>query len=150
MSFSATGTALEDVALKGKSFQGYPIFDVPPLHNRGYTPIISTFSGTLRILFGVVHSIVHLAASIFDFKNGKYHIYQVGIGMVNILRGLVEIVPVFGNLTMFAIDVYRIEKTMKNEFINNFPNSESVWQYGIIAESLWKGFDLNRGAITVK
>ena len=151
MLFSATVEAFShDIVLKAKDFRGNPIFDVPILNSLGYKPVISTFSGTFRSFLGLIHSIVHLVAALFDHESTEYYINQVGIGILNILRGLVEAIPVFGNLAMLTIDTCKIKKSLKNEFITNFPENENMWQYKIIAKSLWKGFDLSGGAIAIK
>ncbi len=94
------------------------------LNKLGYKPGISTITGIGRALLGIIHTIVHLACFIFS-KHKEHHSGEVKIGVKNIIRGLVEAVPVIGNLTMFYIDKFNKKKSEDLAFkqINNNPNA---------------------------
>nr|MBA2729050.1 hypothetical protein [Parachlamydiaceae bacterium] len=78
----------------------------------GYIPAVSTISGLARALLGVVHTIVHLACSIFS-DHREHHLQEALLGAKNIVRGLVEAVPIIGNITMFVVDILRVNKYEK-------------------------------------
>ena len=86
------------------------------LNKLGYIPGVSTITGLGRSLLGIVHTIVHLAASVFSEKKGE-HLQEAGLGLKNIARGCVEVVPVAGNLIMYVIDSLRIIKAEENAII---------------------------------
>ncbi len=94
------------------------------LNNLGYIPGVSTITGCGRALLGIVHSIVHLATAIFDSKNRAKHLEEAKLGGKNIARGLVEMIPVIGNITMFVVDLKRTNKFEKQaeEVMNKNPN----------------------------
>ena len=72
----------------------------------GYLPVVSTITGLGRTLLGIVHTIVHLACSIFS-KNRDHHFQEVSLGAKNIGRGLIEAIPIIGNITMFIVDIFK-------------------------------------------
>lgn len=82
------------------------------LNTLGYIPVVSTISGLGRTLLGLVHTIVHLACSIFS-KNRDFHLEEAKLGAKNIGRGLVEAIPVIGNITMLIVDRVRMTKFEK-------------------------------------
>lgn len=82
------------------------------LNFMGYIPVVSTITGLGRALLGLVHTIVHLACSIFS-KNRDHHLGEAKLGAKNIGRGLVEAIPVIGNITMVIVDQVRVTKFEK-------------------------------------
>lgn len=86
----------------------------------GYIPVISTISGIGRSLMGLIYTITHLVLAIF--KKDKDHLREVVLGAKNIGRGLVEAIPVIGNVSIFIIDLKRmnkLEKMAKEEIQRN-------------------------------
>jgi len=91
------------------------------LNRYGYRPIVSTITGLGRALLGIVHTIVHLVCAIFS-KNREHYLQEASLGAKNIGRGVVEAIPVIGNITMFVIDLLRMnkyEKVAKKHFEMN-------------------------------
>lgn len=88
----------------------------------GYLPLISTVSATGRILLGLVHTIVHLVCAIFT-KNRQNHLQEVILGGKNIGRGLVEVLPLIGNIGLFFMDLYRKSKfeKMAKDYVQSHP-----------------------------
>ena len=82
--------------------------DISKLNVAGYIPAVSTFTGLGRSLLGLVHTISHLVIALFTQK--KHHLLEVDLGARNFGRGLVEMVPILGNLAMLANDVRRYLK----------------------------------------
>lgn len=78
------------------------------LNEMGYAPLIGTFSGCARTLLGIVHTIGHLALTIFS-KYRKRHLQETTLGLINIGRGIVEMIPALGNYLMVKIDMRRKE-----------------------------------------
>src|ERR1700722_1949448 len=76
------------------------------LNKLGYIPGVSTITGLGRSLLGIVHTIAHLACAIFS-KNRWGHLQEAGIGFKNIVRGVIEAIPIIGNITIGAIDCCR-------------------------------------------
>lgn len=90
----------------------------------GYIPGASTITGLGRALLGVVHTIVHLAFSIFN-EHRAYHLEEAKLGAKNIARELIEAIPVIGNITMFLVDMRRLvkcEKMIKEQIHKNESN----------------------------
>lgn len=83
----------------------------------GYIPGVSTLTGAGRSLLGTVHTIVHLASAMFDSKNRSDHLAEAALGGKNMLRGLVETVPVIGNIATFTHDNKRSQKFNKRNRI---------------------------------
>src|ERR1700722_12281013 len=79
------------------------------LNRVGFIPIVSTITGGGRALLGIVHAIGYLACAIFA-KNQGAHLQEAWFGAKNIGRGLIEAIPIIGNITMFVIDRMRIKK----------------------------------------
>jgi hypothetical protein len=101
----------------------------------GYIPVVSTITGLGRALLGLVHTIVHLACSIFS-KNRDHHLEEAKLGAKNIGRGLIEAIPVIGNITMFIVDLKRMnkfEKMAKDQIDKNksaYNNQAVMFIYG--------------------
>lgn len=70
----------------------------------GYIPVVSTVTGLARALLGVIHSIVHLVSAIFDAKNRDHHLQEAKLGGYNIGRGVIEMIPIIGNIVCFVKD----------------------------------------------
>lgn len=106
------------------------------LNKIGYIPGVSTITGCGRALLGIVHSIVHLASAIFDSKNRSKHLEEAKLGGKNIGRGLVEMIPVIGNITMSVVDVIRMNKFGKQaeevmrKNPNEYKNQVTLFAYG--------------------
>jgi len=79
----------------------------------GMIPGVSTITGVGRSLVGLVHMVAHLAKAIFDKPNRDEHLREAGLGFYNLVRGLVEAVPVAGNIVVIVFDVYRLNKEQK-------------------------------------
>lgn len=75
----------------------------------GYIPVVSTVTGLTRALLGLVHTIAHLACSIFT-KNRDHHLQEAKLGAKNIGIGLVEAIPFIGNIRMFFVNQERLSK----------------------------------------
>lgn len=76
----------------------------------GYVPVISTISGCCRVLLGIIHTIVHLVAAIFKASHRKDHLQEALLGVRNIVRGIVEMVPVVGNITCLTYDGVKMKR----------------------------------------
>lgn len=77
----------------------------------GYIPVVSTITGLSRALLGLVHTIIHLVCAVFG--NREMHLKEACLGLKNICIGLIEAIPVIGNITILFIDIYRIDKYEK-------------------------------------
>jgi hypothetical protein len=124
--FSATGTILTGSQIRPDIYtiatnegeDGYYkrelVTTLSTMNKVGYIPGVSTITGCGRALLGLVHSIVHLVSALFDSKNRSQHLEEAKLGRKNIARGLVEMIPVIGNITMLVVDTKRmIEFTAK-------------------------------------
>jgi hypothetical protein len=72
-----------------------------------HIPVISTFSGPVKVVVGLIHSIAHLAAAIFDRAHWANHIEEAKLGAKNIVRGAVATVPLIGNFMIIQYDISR-------------------------------------------
>jgi hypothetical protein len=82
------------------------------LNQAGVIPIVSTVTGAFRVAAGIVETVVGIAMGIFGvlgaifkddglLKQSSDHALN---GLMNVLRGSVEIVPVVGNCIMFLVN----------------------------------------------
>lgn len=82
------------------------------LNRAGEIPIVSTFTGTFRIALGIAETIAAIAMAIFGiipllfgntylWENCGDHVLN---GLMNVLRGSVEVIPLVGNLIMMAVN----------------------------------------------
>lgn len=104
----------------------------------GYIPAISVFSGAIRALSGVASIVVSavkgsflLIADLFSNQPFKYpyrsykHLTYIGHGLLNVIRGIIEGVPVAGNLLCLGYDFligriyYSVEKTGPHYVLKN-------------------------------
>lgn len=75
----------------------------------GWIPIASTFSGLGKVLVALVHTICHVVLAIFVAKSRAHHWEETKLGFKNLLNGLIEIVPLFGNLIRFIDFAKRVD-----------------------------------------
>jgi hypothetical protein len=82
----------------------------------GYFPGISTISGQVRDLYGSAELIAGLALSIFSALFGsknsarqdnqiKHGLEWIAHGSVNVLRSIIEKIPVYGNIACLIYDL---------------------------------------------
>lgn len=147
MGFSATGNLLPGsiqrpdittiICKQNKRFSSITLIGTTNcrLNRLGYIPFVSTITGLGRALLGIVHTIIHLACAIFS-KNRKHHLREAKLGLKNIARGLVEAIPIIGNITMYVVDKFRIgkfEKMAKDHIEKNrtaYENHVTQFIYG--------------------
>ncbi len=83
------------------------------LNKLGYIPVVSTFTGTYRTTVGISYFVYSLFALIANTVKGdsslkEKNIISLKIAAANIERGVVEIIPVIGNLLAANFDVSRM------------------------------------------
>lgn len=86
----------------------------------GYIPVVSTVTGSARTILGLVHAVVHAVCLIFS-ADRDHHYPQVILGAKNIGRGLVETIPVIGNIILAVIDLFRCQECVnhaKQQFVD--------------------------------
>jgi len=71
-----------------------------------HIPVVSIFSGSLKVAVGLVHTIAHLSATIFDRADRARHVKEAKLGAKNLGRGAVAIVPLIGNAIVLEYDVH--------------------------------------------
>ncbi|KAF3361775.1 hypothetical protein PHSC3_001665 [Chlamydiales bacterium STE3] len=86
----------------------YGNHSVCKLNIMGYIPIVSTFSGAYRTFIGLAYFIKSAVCRIFDTANRAQHREVLKIAAANMGHGLLEIVPVIGNLFVLNIDTSRM------------------------------------------
>jgi hypothetical protein len=59
-------------------------------------PFIGILAGVVRVALGIIHTVGHLLASIFTCKKG--HLFHAAKGGCEILRGLIEMIPIIGRI----------------------------------------------------
>jgi len=85
----------------------------------GLIPGISTITGIGRTFVGLVHMIAHLAKAIFDQPKRDKHLNEARLGLYNVMRGLVEAIPVAGNLVVAVFDLYRLNKEIYHKDVTS-------------------------------
>ena len=78
----------------------------------GYVPVLSTITGFARTLLATIHTIAHAALATLS-KNRAHHLNEASLGLKNIVRGCVEMVPLIGNTAVYLFDQKRINLTKK-------------------------------------
>lgn len=87
---------------------------ISKLHWLGYTPGVSTITGFGRAALGFIHTIIHVALAVFSANANErnFHLKEAWEhGVKNILRGIIEMIPVAGNLIALAIDILKITES---------------------------------------
>lgn len=77
-----------------------------------YIPLISSLSGAIRIIVGVILSVVGffaLPSQIFGVVNRKSPLIVVE-GISNLIRGVIAMKPVLGNIILYVYDHGKILK----------------------------------------
>jgi hypothetical protein len=81
------------------------------LNSAGEIPVLSTITGSLRITLGLAETISNIALSLLAlfplvFQNNKRMIGECANhsvhGIINIIRGAIEALPIIGNVIMYA------------------------------------------------
>lgn len=86
----------------------YGHHSVCKLNIMGYIPVVSTFSGAYRTLVGLAYFVKMAVSDILDPTNHTQHLEGLKIAGANIGRGLLEMIPVIGNLFALNIDASRM------------------------------------------
>lgn len=66
------------------------------LNNLVQIPLIGIAAGITRVALGLIHTVGHLLGALFTFKKG--HLFHASKGACEILRGIIETIPVIGRL----------------------------------------------------
>lgn len=98
----------------------------------GYIPVASTFSGLYRTLVGLAYLVKSVACFIFDAANREEHKEGMKIAAANIGRGLLEIVPVVGNLFAINIDVSRMMHRWSDASGKPYGDSKTIPVFRVI------------------
>ncbi|EFB41093.1 MULTISPECIES: hypothetical protein [Parachlamydia] len=148
MGFSATGSLLKGSSLRPDILTGVLVDDKnvyirSGLNSRlnilGYIPVISSLSGYGRLGLGTVHAVIHLPLT-FRKKNRKHHLAEMKLGLKNMGRGAIEMIPLI-NITLIAVDRLRMRRDEKKALkqINNdilaFVNKGTLFAYGQVAST---------------
>lgn len=96
---------------------------VCPLNIMGFIPGVSTLSGTYRTLVGLAYLIKCVACNIFDKANRTQHQEGIKIAAANIRRGLLEIIPIVGNIIVGISDASRIWRRWE-EVLNSYERDD--------------------------
>ncbi len=99
------------------------------LNELGYIPVISTVTGAYRTLAGLAYSVKCLAGAIFDRNNRAKHKEGLKIGAANMGRGLLEIIPVVGNLATANIDTSRMMHRWAEHSGESYGDPRSIHQF---------------------
>lgn len=59
-------------------------------------PVIGIAAGIARIALGIIHTFGHVLAALFTFKQG--HLFHASKGLCEILRGVIETIPIVGRI----------------------------------------------------
>ena len=68
----------------------------PVLNKIAKIPLIGVLGGLARVVLGIVHTCGHLGAAAFTVKRG--HLFHAAKGSCELLRGVIEALPVIGRL----------------------------------------------------
>jgi len=143
MSFSATRNILpgslknpDITTLAFSSTSSYNFSTKAHLLNYfGWGVVISTITGLGRALLGLVHMIIHLVAAIFSTLK-DHHLKEAELGAWNFGFGLIEMIPIIGNIAMALINIKRqkhYEKLAKDIVYANpagYSNQAVLFAYG--------------------
>ncbi len=110
------------------------------MNSLGYIPIASIGVGGCRIFINLIGVIKNIAMAIFLQQSPIESFKNLGNNIAQIVRGVVEIVPILGNLTIYTIDQIRIkvieyqikQKSQNQETREYYANGRLVSEGGII------------------
>jgi hypothetical protein len=83
------------------------------LNTLGYIPIVSNFSGGLRVFLGTIQAVAALAALMFGLATNQFNMngktlahmtLTIVSGIANMVRGTIEQLPLAGNLACYGYD----------------------------------------------
>lgn len=119
---------------KIKNYTQYVSTLSPVANYYGYLPVVSTFTGLIRI----VNSIAMLAKKVFYFvtRKSQKELDSGWNAFRNLFRGIVELVPVLGNASVIIFDVVRNQRNARkvmnsigeNEVAGIVVNGKVVYQ----------------------
>jgi hypothetical protein len=69
-----------------------------------YFPIVSTVTGLSKASLALVYTIAQIARAIFGSENRRCCLREASFGLGKIGFGLLEAVPIFGNIALWRID----------------------------------------------
>ncbi|EFB41095.1 MULTISPECIES: hypothetical protein [Parachlamydia] len=135
MGFSATGNFLSGSAQRPDIITTTDIFpdkkvnlnSLPAsrLNSYGYIPFFGTVIGTFHLTAGSLHTAIHFIALAIFKKNRAHHLSETKLGLKNIGRGFIEIVPGMGFL-MYFIDNSRVRQIQK-KIIKQIDNNRNYY-----------------------
>lgn len=97
---------------------------------------VSISTGAALAFLGVVHTVIHLAQAVFDSKNCQLHLDQAKIGSKCILKGVIGMIPIAGNLTLFIKDFIQGFQEIRNaESYNNLHHLECKNNYLLMTDN---------------
>lgn len=105
--FNGTPATKKNLSIKYQSLK------IDNLNISGWVPGLSSITGGFRSIVGLAHFIIHLVKSFFDEKNKAEHLKEAQVGFYNFIRGLVEFIPIAGNLVVIIYDLYRLNHQNK-------------------------------------
>ena len=91
-------------------------------------PIVGILAGITRVVLAIIHIIGHLLASLIYWK--KDHLYHVAKGGAELLRGVIEMIPVIGRVFVWAHDARKhriwhpISDLLGFKYNNSYLNTE--------------------------
>ncbi|MEI6242147.1 MAG: hypothetical protein WCP39_01940 [Chlamydiota bacterium] len=96
----------------------------------GYIPVVSSITGPLRSLMGLVQIVAYGIFAIHSFYKGqkelqKSHVVNVEKGLINLIRGLVEFIPLLGNFLCLTYE----ELWLKEAAHKEVKHSGSCWPF---------------------
>ena len=104
-----------------------------PLNTLACIPVIGIIAGVVRVVVGIFHTLCHLVTA-FETRN-KGHLYHAGKGCCEILRGVIETIPIVGRVfaNLYSGDGGRSWWMIKM-YNPKKPDSLDAWM------GYWKGF----------
>jgi hypothetical protein len=87
---------------KGLYDSGPSIYVMPTLNTLAAIPLLGPLAGILRVALAIIHMIGHTVAALIFWNTG--HFCHVAKGGTELLRGVIEMIPIVGRLFAWFYD----------------------------------------------
>jgi len=97
-----------------------------------YIPVVGIISGLTKILFGSIHALGYTTLYFYKNDNKERNYIEIQLGIKNVVKGCILMLPVIGNIIVYLGDMYKINQAIQQirEKCPIRPNRAILYEHG--------------------